>query len=208
MFNLEIVTTPQGWVAAPVEPEHIEIAKERYLDRQHRFEATGQRNQHFKPDDMPDEDVDTERDHRWSGDLGEMLVKDYLTRRRYDHHWLAGVKETEYDPDFWIAGHKIDVKTKRSKGAPKLVDHYFATVNHDQLVIAKTRDVAGFIFCSYAYEDQWIYLVGKISYAQFDKIKIERNVGDQVHEHFTVSAKSWDVPITALTPPLRWVKAA
>lgn len=207
MFNLEIVTTPQGWVAAKVEPEHIEIAKERYLERQQRCRADGLREK-FTPDGMDAGDVDTERDHRWSGDLGEMLVKDYLERRAYEHHWLAGVRESEYDPDFWISGHKLDVKTKRRKMEPLLQDDYFETVYHDQFVLAKTRGVAGFLFCDYAYGHQWIYLVGKISYAQFDKIKIERNVGDQVHEHFTVSAKSWDVPITALTPPLRWVKAA
>lgn len=184
------------------------MARERYLERQHRCAAKGERKAHFTPDGLAEADVDTVRDHRWSGDLGEMLVKDYLELRAYDHHWLAGVRESEYDPDFLINRIKIDVKTKRSKRVPKNQPSYFETVNHDQFVLAKTRDIKGFIFCHYAYEDGWIYLIGKISYAQFDKLKIERNPGDQVHEQFTVSAKSWDIPITELTPPLKWVKSA
>jgi hypothetical protein len=206
MFDLEICTLPQGWIGAACKPEHIEIAKERYVERQQRCRAGGMQG-NFAPDDMPDAVRDTKDDHRWSGDLGEMLVKDYLELRAIDHDWLAGARESEYDPDFRINRVHIDVKTKRRKHIPLKQDDYFETINNDQFLLAPKRKIIGFLFCDYAYEDRWIYLIGKISYAQFDQHKIWREKGTMSNV-CKISADSWDVPITKINTPLNWVKAA
>jgi len=206
MFNFEICTTKQGWIGAEVTQEHIETAKERYVERQLRFRAAGQEG-HFAPDDMPDDVRDTKEDHRWSGDLGEMLVKDYLEQRAYDHTWLANVRKSEHDIDFLINRKPIDVKTKRRKRAPKNRKDYFETVNHEQFVIAKTRELAGFLFCDYAYKEDWIYLTGTVSFGKFDKLKQWRAKGSKSNVCL-ISADSWDIPITELVVPMKWPKAA
>jgi len=206
MFDFEICDTPQGWVGAEVTPDHIEIAKKSYVARQQRCRSAGMQ-EHFSPDDMPDAVRDTREDHRWSGELGEMLLKDYLEQRVFDHCWLANMRETEYDIDFLINGKSIDVKTKRRKAAPKMRKDYFETVNHEQFVIAKTKELAGYVFCDYAYEEECVYLTGTISYQKFDSLKIWRAKGSQSNA-CKISADSWDIPITDLVAPLKWVKAA
>ncbi len=199
MFDFEICTAPQGWVFADVLPMHIEEAKERFLERQKRCRAQGVREK-VSPDDMDD-------DHQWSGDLGEMLVKDYLELRAIDHNWLTGVRESEFDPDFRITRVNIDVKTKRRKVMPKNQPDYYETVSHDQFVLAEKREVIGFMFCDYAYKEQRIYLIGKMSYKQFDQLKEWRAKGAML-DKCKISADSWDVPITKVIPPLKWRKAA
>ena len=189
-----IVTTPQGWAAAEVPSPAVQIAKDRFA-------------QHFAG--RQPHLIDAQNgagNYNWSGELGEMLVDQYLTERCYNFKWMAD--ENEYEPDFLINGISIDVKTKNVSSRPKLQDDYFSTVRHDQFVIAKRHGILGYIFCNYDYRNQWVYLMGKISYAQFDKIKIERNVGDQVHDYYTVREKSWDVRLTDLTPPMQWTKTS
>jgi len=205
VFDFEIVTTRQGWIGAEVTAEHIEIAKESYVARQQRRSSCGMQD-HFSPDDMPEAVRDTKEDHRWSGDLGEMLLKDYLEQRVFDHCWLANVRESEYDVDFLINGKPIDVKTKRRKKAPKMRKDYFETVNHEQFVVAKKRDIVGYVFCDYAYEEDWIYVTGTVSYQKFDALKIWRAKGSKSNACL-ISADSWDIPITDLVPPFKWRKA-
>lgn len=201
MFEFEICTAATGWVFADVTPEHIEEAKRRYLERRKRCRAEGMKDK-FTPDDM-------EVDHRWSGDLGEMFLKDYLEQRAYDHHWLANVRESEFDIDFLINRKKVDVKTKRRKRAPQNRINYFETVNHEQFITSKQpgREVESYAFCDYAYEDQQIFLTGAVSWAKFDAKKIWRPKGSQSNK-CSISADSWDIPITLLMPPLKWPKAA
>jgi hypothetical protein len=193
-----------GWIGAEVEDRHIETAKHRFLERQAR--CNGARMGHrFNPDNMPTNDIDTENDHRWSGDLGEMLVKDYLEQRGFSHQWLADYRESEFDIDFVVRGQNIDVKTKRRKKIPQNRQDYFETVNHEQFVIAETREVAGYMFCDYAYEDQWIYLIGTVSYQKFDRLKIWRPKGSTSNACL-ISADSWDIPIPNLAFPIKWGK--
>jgi len=189
-----MVTTAQGWVAAPVPDEAIAGAKELHAtkfsagDKSHIESAIG------------------DEDYHWCGELGEMFTDQVLRWRCYTYAWQSN--DNDYDPDFNIGGYGVDVKTKNRGCPPQLKPDWFATVRHDQFVIAKQYGIQAYIFCDYDYKNQWIYMLGKISYAQFDKLKIERNVGDVVHDNFTVRKKSWDIRLTDLIVPLEWKKTA
>lgn len=194
-----MVTTPQGWVAAPVPDEAVTAAKELHASK-------------FTPgDDSHIRSSIGDDDYRWCGELGEMFTDQVFAFRHYTYVWQSN--KNDYSPDFNIGNYNVDVKTKNRGCTPRLKPDWYATVKHDQFVIAKQHEIAAYIFCDYDCNNQWIYMLGKISYAQFDTLKIERNVGDIVtranaKDDFVVKEKSWDVRLTDLLVPIRWKKAA
>jgi len=194
MFDSELVTTPQGWYAAHCTPEMIEIAQQHHAAR-------------FSPGDKSHIESSIEEDDaRWSWYLGEMVVDAMLAQRAYDYQWLSN--ESDYEPDFRISGMLIDVKTKNRVCAPRLEDDWFASVRHDQFVIAPKHGIKGYIFCDYDYKNHWVYVLGKLGYDRFAAESIHRQKGDYVHDKHTTRVECHDIALTKLMLPLKWQKAA
>ena len=196
MTQFEWVPTPEGWFSSSCPDWAINEAKERHAGNQELFGETDNY--------MDQASSQNGEDTRWSGQLGEIALANFLTIREIPHHWDA--QRDRLAPDFGVRDHAWDLKTKTVGGYPKMSDTYFATVPDKQWTRVKQgkSDIVAYMFANYNYKLNHLFILGAMSIQAFAKMARYRVPGEVVHPFYTVKVHSWDVLLSELVVPTEW----
>jgi hypothetical protein len=178
---MEFTTTREGWVQVEVSQDYVDLAHEMY-----------------------DERVEIHKnisglevgDNIWVGDLGEIVLDEWLTHHGLAHHW-GQPDEQLTEPDFRIGDAIIDAKTSLRNNRP----HRHWTVGFPEHQLRKP--IGGYFFMVYR-PPQWkgephlVWLLGAIPRKEFEQECTHDKKGDMLSSGFPCRASMYNVTIDKL----------
>lgn len=145
------MSTPSEWITGPVRDE---VWAEATIIREKRFAQFGMRGAFDGARKL------TDRKNPQIGEVGEICLRNWLTKLGVAFTWLGGEEDRNPfdDPDFLIGGDTIDVKTRHRQ------PHYKVGTGHEfgvrRLYVDKWD---WFFFCGYSEETKLMTFYGAIS---------------------------------------------
>ncbi|RLV58314.1 hypothetical protein D5018_17895 [Parashewanella curva] len=142
-------------------------------------------------------------DERWVGDLGEFVLKSFLSYRgidRSNYQWI--LEDAAGKADFiMMDGSLLDVKTVKRK--VPVQSSYTAQITAQHI----NEDVQHYFFMSYQNSEKKMTLLGGISKSEFKRHAVYYGEGAQVHSNYTIRKghEIYNIDVTKLIPPHQWL---
>lgn len=176
------------WVALRPTQEQIDEAKRMRAARDRRYRNVFQARA---------------TDERWVGELGEILLHQWLTQHQIRSQWI--VEDAAGRPDLVLSsGVRLGVKTVKRQGPPKA--HYTAQITKRHA----HEPVDHFVFLSYDICHNVMYVLGSIDAQEFLRQARYYGPGEQVHANYTIRSghEIYNIEINKLRSPSSLVEGA
>lgn len=181
-----LVKSPSDWVLLPVRPDQERRAKSIRSSRDARYSNLYS---------------ESATDARWVGDLGELVLLDWMTEQGVRHvQWLTD--DVAGKADFMTAsGITIGAKTVKRKQAPQL--DYTAQISARHAA----EPSHWFVFMNYSIQQRVLWLLGAIQSTRFLKEATYYGPGDKVHADYAIRPghEIYNIPLQRLIPPAEWL---
>lgn len=160
------VSKKSDWIELAIPPSCIDAAKAMRKERDLRYDNRW---------------VGKKTDARWVGDMGEMIMNDWLADQGIrNKEWIT--EDAAGKPDFIVEdGVRLGIKTVKRKFMPQL--NYTA-----QVTAAHAKEsVDWFVFLTCNLEKGKMWLLGAIEPSRFLLEAKYYKAGDKVHENYTIA---------------------
>lgn len=140
-------------------------------------------------------------DARWVGDLGELLVNEWLRNQGVTHYrWET--RDAAGNADFVVGQERVGAKTVKRQVAPRLSYTAGMTARHAH------EPVDWFLFLNVSLTEKKLWLLGAIESPRFLKEATYYPAGAQVHSNYTIREghEIFNIELCKLTPPGAWLK--
>ncbi len=143
-------------------------------------------------------DRDLTRD-KWLGDLGEMVINQYLKYHKVDHDWQAD--GDIFATDFNVAGFKTEVKCQTINYKPQ--SNYWLNVRRDS-ALANTL-AQHYVWTLFRPEEMILYLVGYMGRSMFMRDSVLFTKGQRITGSFEVLEDMHCVKIKQVARIEKWL---
>jgi len=154
MFEAATISQGGRFLCVAITPRMIEQAKAR---RTRLEQHTRHRSSHL---DLGD---------RWLGDLGELVLGQYLKHHKIPFTWMAGPIDDQFDDDFEIVGWITEVKCQRTHYIPR--KHFSLNIKESSFHhMNKEGKVHHIVWLIFHQEEMTMYLAGYMGRSMFTRV--------------------------------------
>jgi hypothetical protein len=187
MFEAATIIQGGRFLVVLITPRMIAQAKVRY---RRKMQAT--KGSTYHRDLTPD---------LWLGDLGEMVIDQYLKFHKIEYKWQSDPLEGIYEPDFDVAGIITEIKCQSINHTPR--PHYWVNVRRSSAL--NNTKAQHYVWLIFHQEEMTMYLAGYMGRGMFMRDSKLQRKGERITERNTVKEDRLVVMIKQTASVLKWM---